>query len=372
MEFKNQPPDWLKEGVEPPEELKTKGWLAGYKPPASFFNWFWNKCYLCLKELQEKLSSLATSHNEDVETINTELGKKAPLASPTFTGVPKAPTAVAGTDTTQVATTEFVNDAIDSAIGDIDFSAFQEHTKYVTNANLNTLLEDGNYISAGTMTNTPISTTYCFVTVLDTGSTNRIVQKCYVPQSDNSCRTFVRIVNGTAFGAWIEFATKGYVDEAISNIKVPVTSVNGATGDVVINDYIVGITASDDTITYTFKDGRTGITKITDNGVSASEVTTMMRSYATSLSPARMTKYEDIAAGTKTYTCPIDGFLRVKIGAIYSCYIYINGIEVFDGSRTDDDSGIYLWSMIPVKKGDVMTWTVSSGQFKGGAMWYPY
>lgn len=36
---------------------------------------------------------------------------KAPLASPTFTGVPAAPTAVAGTNTTQLATTAFVTTA---------------------------------------------------------------------------------------------------------------------------------------------------------------------------------------------------------------------------------------------------------------------
>lgn len=40
--------------------------------------------------------------------IKTQLKAKAPLASPTFAGTPKAPTAVAGTKTTQVATTAFV------------------------------------------------------------------------------------------------------------------------------------------------------------------------------------------------------------------------------------------------------------------------
>ena len=39
----------------------------------------------------------------------------APIASPTFTGTPAAPTAVAGTNTTQVATTEFVTGAIATA-----------------------------------------------------------------------------------------------------------------------------------------------------------------------------------------------------------------------------------------------------------------
>jgi hypothetical protein len=41
--------------------------------------------------------------------VQTQLGTKAPLASPTFTGTPTAPTAASGTNTTQVATTAFVN-----------------------------------------------------------------------------------------------------------------------------------------------------------------------------------------------------------------------------------------------------------------------
>lgn len=43
------------------------------------------------------------------------LALKAPLAAPTFTGVPAAPTAVAGTNTTQLATTAFVGAAITAA-----------------------------------------------------------------------------------------------------------------------------------------------------------------------------------------------------------------------------------------------------------------
>lgn len=41
--------------------------------------------------------------------IQTQLNAKAPLASPTFTGTPAAPTAAVGTNTTQLATTAFVN-----------------------------------------------------------------------------------------------------------------------------------------------------------------------------------------------------------------------------------------------------------------------
>ena len=44
--------------------------------------------------------------------IQTQMDAKAALASPTFTGVPAAPTATTGTDTTQVATTAYVVDEI--------------------------------------------------------------------------------------------------------------------------------------------------------------------------------------------------------------------------------------------------------------------
>jgi hypothetical protein len=44
--------------------------------------------------------------------VDSLLSAKAPLASPTFTGSPTAPTAFAGTNSTQIATTAFVNDAI--------------------------------------------------------------------------------------------------------------------------------------------------------------------------------------------------------------------------------------------------------------------
>lgn len=46
--------------------------------------------------------------------IQTQLDSKAALASPAFTGTPTAPTASAGTSSTQLATTQFVGSAIAS------------------------------------------------------------------------------------------------------------------------------------------------------------------------------------------------------------------------------------------------------------------
>ena len=47
----------------------------------------------------------------DKKSFPTDISDKADINSPSFTGVPTAPTATAGTDTTQIATTAFVNTA---------------------------------------------------------------------------------------------------------------------------------------------------------------------------------------------------------------------------------------------------------------------
>ena len=57
------------------------------------------------------------SHNHtiaNIDNLQTTLNGKAPLESPSLTGTPTAPTANAGTNTTQIATTAFVNAAINS------------------------------------------------------------------------------------------------------------------------------------------------------------------------------------------------------------------------------------------------------------------
>src|SRR6056300_1663606 len=59
------------------------------------------------------------SHNHvisNVDGLQTALNAKAPLASPALTGTPTAPTATAGTNTTQVATTAFVSTAVSNLV----------------------------------------------------------------------------------------------------------------------------------------------------------------------------------------------------------------------------------------------------------------
>jgi hypothetical protein len=66
------------------------------------------------------------------------LALKAPIASPTFTGTPAAPTAAAGTNTTQVATTEFVTTANNTITTNLNAEAATRAAADVTlTANLN-------------------------------------------------------------------------------------------------------------------------------------------------------------------------------------------------------------------------------------------
>jgi hypothetical protein len=69
----------------------------------------------------DTLNELAAALGDDADfagTVTTALAAKAPLASPTFTGNPTAPTPSAADDDTSIATTEFVNTAIASAVID--------------------------------------------------------------------------------------------------------------------------------------------------------------------------------------------------------------------------------------------------------------
>ena len=56
-------------------------------------------------------SDIAITESQ-VTNLTTDLAAKAPINSPNLTGTPTAPTAAAGTNTTQIATTAFVHDAV--------------------------------------------------------------------------------------------------------------------------------------------------------------------------------------------------------------------------------------------------------------------
>lgn len=67
-----------------------------------------------------------TEIDDEFNAIQTAVNSKADTNSPALTGTPTAPTATGGTDTTQVATTAFVNTSIDTALAAADGTGLSE------------------------------------------------------------------------------------------------------------------------------------------------------------------------------------------------------------------------------------------------------
>ena len=68
-----------------------------------------------------------------IDGYTFDLSGVAPLASPSFTGTPTAPTAASGTNTTQIATTEFVQSAVASGGMTVDSAMSSTSTNTVQN-----------------------------------------------------------------------------------------------------------------------------------------------------------------------------------------------------------------------------------------------
>jgi hypothetical protein len=77
-----------------------------------------------------------TEIDTEFNNIATAVATKADIANPTFTGVPAAPTASSGTNTTQLATTAFVTDAV--AVGKINTALTGVPTAPTAAVNTNT------------------------------------------------------------------------------------------------------------------------------------------------------------------------------------------------------------------------------------------
>ena len=103
----------------------------------------------------------------DVEVSTADITNKAGLASPTFTGTPAAPTASQGTNTTQLATTAFVNAEIaadlTAAIGST-VQAFDADTAKRDTTNTYTQLQT---LNAGLAVDGPYKQTAEAVSALD-------------------------------------------------------------------------------------------------------------------------------------------------------------------------------------------------------------
>lgn len=68
-------PQWSNEGVAPTDTLKANGFQAGYKPPATVFNYLFNKYGICFNELQtavnDKKGTSGTANGSEIFNSDT-------------------------------------------------------------------------------------------------------------------------------------------------------------------------------------------------------------------------------------------------------------------------------------------------------------
>lgn len=100
---------------------KVKSWVAAAVttngPSASKTVTGWNEGKMTYGNIQISESQ--------VTNLTAHLNAKAPLESPALTGTPTAPTAAIGTNTTQIATTAFVNAEIDAKMSESDAMVYK-------------------------------------------------------------------------------------------------------------------------------------------------------------------------------------------------------------------------------------------------------
>ena len=92
--------------------------------------------------------------NSEFTTIRTAVNSKADLASPALTGVPTAPTAAVSTDTTQIATTAFVEAGLGTitaaVVNALAYPVGSLYFNMAVSTNPNTLLGMGTWVAYAT------------------------------------------------------------------------------------------------------------------------------------------------------------------------------------------------------------------------------
>jgi hypothetical protein len=161
------------------------------------------------------LSANSDSRLATQKAINTKIA--AGLASPAFSGTPTAPTASAGTNTTQIATTSFVTTAVGAAAGPVANSA------WIPFAGCNAT-------TAGAAIDLPSSnapTPNCY------GTSRRFGALDYA-DSANSTGTF-SFPLPTGWTGNVDFTTRAFANASSQSFKLTVATACVATGEDTLN-----------------------------------------------------------------------------------------------------------------------------------------
>jgi hypothetical protein len=100
-----------------------------------------------------------TEIDNEFNSIAGAISSKADIASPTFTGTPAAPTATAGSNTTQLANTAYVKAEIDSATGALgNMSTQSKGAVDIEGGTIDATVIGGGTAAAGTFTTATATT----------------------------------------------------------------------------------------------------------------------------------------------------------------------------------------------------------------------
>lgn len=100
-----------------------------------------------------------TEIDDEFNAIASAISSKADTSSPTFSGTPAAPTAAAGNNTTQLATTAFVKTAVDTATGALGTMSTQNKTAVdIEGGTIDATVIGGGTAAAGTFTTATATT----------------------------------------------------------------------------------------------------------------------------------------------------------------------------------------------------------------------
>jgi len=205
--------------------------------------------------------------NNVTSSIQTQIDAKSPLASPTFTGTPAAPLAVTGTNTTQIATTSFVQQELSvltsgapAALNTLDelAAALGDDSNYA--ATITTALGLKAPLASPTFTGTPTLPTGTIATTQTAGdSTTAVATTAFVTTADNlkanlAGPTFtgnVTLPSTTSIGN-VTSTEISYVDGVTSSIQTQLDSKDSSEQSmtIAISDEATPITAGTSKLTF--------------------------------------------------------------------------------------------------------------------------
>lgn len=151
-------------------------------------------------------------------SIQTQLNAKAPLASPTLTGVPAAPTAAVDTNTTQLATTAYV-------VGQGYLKSSTASSTYLTSATA-----ASTYLTSATASSTYLTSATAASTYATIGSVSGIVSATTANVLSATAGATAGGVGTYAFMLWNSLGANQNEGATVAGSSLTFTMMNGAAG----------------------------------------------------------------------------------------------------------------------------------------------